>query len=343
MTPVLEIVAPGLMATIQDLGRMGHQAQGMPTSGALDMGNLRLANQIVGNAQGMGALEFRIMGPTIRVLADSVRVALTGTTGSIELLGETPQSFASNRSVTFRRGETFRIGAIADSAVCYLAVEGGFDVPALYDSQSTYLAGGFGGFAGRVLAAGDRLPLRKEAPEVRPEAICTAPFSYRTGEAVRVVPGPQSDYFTKEGLATFLSSDYVLTPDSNRMGAQLDGAVIAHAKGANINSDGIVTGAIQVPGNGLPIILLADHQTTGGYPKIAVVASADISRIGRMKPGERLRFQAVSVAEAEEARERLEAKIAAAVASIALLPGEGDLLAHMLAHSNLVSGVHSEE
>ena len=338
----LEVVAPGLMSTIQDLGRFGHQAQGMPVSGALDPGNLRLANALVGNDQGRGALEIRILGPTIRVMAESVRIALAGTGGFIEVHSPVREQIPACRSVILRQGQEFRVAGISDSAVCYLAVEGGFDLPSLYGSQSTYVSGGFGGFEGRGLQAGDLLPLALSSVEVRAEHFCPVPLGYGLDGPVRVVLGPQDDYFTPEGIEAFFSQTYILSADANRMGVRLQGEGIAHAKGADINSDGIVTGSVQVPGNGLPIILLADHQTTGGYPKIATVISADIARIGRMAPGAEVRFSCVTVPEAEAARRRQERQIEAAVDAIQTLPQGVDLFDYLLANSNLISGVIAE-
>ncbi|WP_114010734.1 biotin-dependent carboxyltransferase family protein [Cohaesibacter intestini] len=336
---VLEIVNPGMMATIQDFGRFGYQAKGVPTSGALDFVNLRLANRLVGNEEGQGALEFRIMGPTIRVLADSVRIALTGTEAVIELMEPVAKRVPSYQSVTLQKGALFKVGVTADTAVAYLAVEGGFDVPDVYASQSTYMSGGFGGFEGRALQVGDLLPLALASVPDRHEQVCDAPLLLDSTDPIRVVPGPQKDYFSKAGLKTFFSESYVISGDSNRMGSRLEGAPVAHEKGADINSDGIVTGAIQVPGNGLPIVLLADHQTTGGYPKIGCVASADLPRLGRMKPGCALTFSAVTVAQAEKARRLLEQQLAQSIAAFKAVPSEQEQFWNHLAECNLIDGV----
>nr|WP_321443694.1 biotin-dependent carboxyltransferase family protein [uncultured Cohaesibacter sp.] len=336
---MLEIVNPGMMASIQDLGRFGYQAKGVPTSGALDFVNLRLANCLVGNEAGQGALEFRIMGPTMRVLAKSVRIALAGTQAVIEQLEPVAKRIPAYQSVTLTEGVLFRIGVTADTAVAYLAVEGGFDVPDIYASQSTYMSGGFGGFEGRGLQAGDHVPLAFEAAPERRELLCDAPIALDSVDPIRVVPGPQKDYFSKTGLKTFFSESFTISGDSNRMGARLEGVPVAHEKGADINSDGIVTGAIQVPGNGLPIVLLADHQTTGGYPKIGCVASADLPRLGRMKPGSALSFASITVAQAEKARRRLEAQIVETIASFRDVPSEEEQLWARLFGCNLIDGV----
>jgi len=336
---MLEIVNPGMMASIQDLGRFGYQAKGVPTSGALDYVNLRLANRLVGNREGQGALEFRIMGPTIRVQAESMRVALAGTDSVIEQLEPVARQHPAYQSVTFRRGDLFRIGVTADTAVAYLAVEGGFSVPDVYASQSTYMSGGFGGLEGRALKAGDLLPLTLANVPDRHEQVCDTPLVLDSADPIKVVPGPQKDYFSKAGLKTFFCETYTISAESNRMGSRLEGVPVTHEKGADINSDGIVTGAIQVPGNGLPIVLLADHQTTGGYPKIGCVASADLPRLGRMKPGSSLTFRSVTVAQAEKARRLLEQQLAQSIAAFKAVPSEQEQFWNRLAECNLIDGV----
>ena len=276
MSPHLLVQSPGPFTTIQDLGRFGRQDLGVPVSGALDTVALRIANVLVGNPETMAGLEIRGAGPLLRVEADSVRVALGGTAAALEILGEAPRIVPGWQSVRLVRGEAFRIGTLRDTATCYCAVEGGFAVPALFDSQSTYVRGRMGGFEGRALRSGDRVPVsRREAPE-RGELRLPSPPPYDAGSPVRVVLGPQHDHFTKAAVATFLESSFTVSHQADRMGLRLEGPALEHAGGHDIVSDGIATGAIQVPGTGLPIILLADHQTTGGYPKIATVASVDL-------------------------------------------------------------------
>ncbi|WP_316860432.1 biotin-dependent carboxyltransferase family protein [uncultured Cohaesibacter sp.] len=342
MCPALEVVEPGLMTTVQDFGRYGHQAQGVPVSGALDPGSLRLANALVGNDQGAGGLEIRVLGPTLKVVSSSVRVALCGTDCAIEFVGERRVPVASNRSVLLQKGQIIRIGHVSDSAVCYLAVEGGFDLPPLYGSQSTYLAGKMGGFEGRALQKGDCLKLARDVDDVEIIRLCPEPFlPSRTGK-IRVVLGPQDDYFGTEAITGFLSQTYRISQEANRMGVRLLGEPIGHLKGADINSDGIVTGSIQIPGNGLPIILLADHQTTGGYPKIATVIRADVARLGRMVPGSELSFLKVGIEDAEEAAIAQDNRIRQAIASIVSVTGEDGLYDYMLQNSNLVCGAVAE-
>ncbi len=338
----LEVITPGLMDSVQDLGRFGHQAQGVPVSGALDSLHLRLANALVGNELGQGALEIRFSGPTLEVNAPSVRIAFCGTEGFVDLLGSETIRLPANQSHRLVKGDIIRIGAISDSAVCYLAVEGGFNLPLLYGSQSTYLLGKFGGFHGRSLQPGDLVPLTMDQVESRAEAVMVDPPQLDQQGPIRVVLGPQDDYFSKKGIKTFLSESYQISSQSNRMGLRLGGPAIEHEKGFNINSDGIVTGAIQVPGTGQPILLLSDHQTTGGYPKIATVVSVDLPRLGRAAPGAKLTFRAISVAEAEQARRQQEQRLQAVIAGFEYLPPGANLLDYLLANRNLISGTTAD-
>jgi biotin-dependent carboxylase-like uncharacterized protein len=308
MTPALRVIAPGLMTTLQDLGRRGYQHLGVPVSGALDPVCLQAANLLAGNAPGIGALEIAYQGPTLAVEADSVRIACAGGQAAVDILG--PDGGAGQRLGPFEsarlvRGQTLKIGALSGSAILYLAVEGGLAVAPVMGSQSTLTRGGIGGFAGRALQAGDILPLnRPSAPER--EEIMLPPLDLSPPGRVRVVLGPQDDHFTPAGLATLLASPYTISRASDRMGMRLDGPTLEHsAKGYNIVSDGIAPGSIQVPGNGLPIVLLADRQTTGGYPKAATVISGDLPALGRMMPGATISFAAVDVDTAERAAREL--------------------------------------
>jgi len=336
-------MAPGLFTTIQDFGRFGHQALGIPVCGALDPVGLRLANALVGNAGDAGALEIRIAGPTMRVETESARIALAGTTAVIEVLGKRPLRIASGRSLRLKDGDVFRIGAVADTSCCYLAVEGGFDVAAPFGSQSTYVRGGFGGFEGRPLKDGDRLPLAAPQVSDRPDLALAAEPALDAPGPIRVVLGPQDNYFTEGGIATLLESEFTISPNADRMGLRLDGPVLEHALGYNIASDGIATGSIQVPGTGKPIVLLADHQTTGGYPKIATVISADLPRLGRMRPGHKLRFAAVSVTDAEAVRRAQEAVVRRWLADLVAVGAPGHADTGRLLVTNLISGVVGPE
>jgi biotin-dependent carboxylase-like uncharacterized protein len=346
MTAALRVLAPGLMTTLQDLGRPGWQHLGVPVSGALDHVSLRAANLLVGNPTGVGALEIAYQGPTLRVEADSVRVALAGGRAPIDILpadgdGSAGRRLAPCESVRLLRGEVLRIGALTGSAVAYLAVEGGFAIAPVLGSQSTLIRAAIGGFEGRALRAGDVLPL-KQSNAVEREEVMLPPLDLTPPRRIRIVLGPQDDYFRPAGLRALLESTYTVSQASDRMGMRLEGPPLEHsAKGYNIVSDGIAHGSIQVPGNGLPIILLADRQTTGGYPKIAAVISADIPVVGRMTPGAKIAFEVVDIQAAEAAARQLAADIAAMAANLAPAQREAKIDVGRLLGENLVSGVVS--
>jgi allophanate hydrolase len=343
MTAGLKVVAPGMHTTIQDLGRHGYQAFGVPVSGALDGASHRLANRIVGNADDAPTLEILFQGPTLEVLADSVRVGIAGAGAEIELIGDRARGLGGWRSVFLRRHQVFRVSRLGDAACCYLAVEGGFSVERCLGSASTYARGGFGGLEGRALRQGDRVPLAREQASDRAELGLAEPPRSGREQPIRIVLGPQHDHFTQEALQRLTREEFLVSQHSDRMGMRLDGPSLAHRDGYNIVSDGIATGAIQVPGSGQPILLLADHQTTGGYPKIATVVSADIPVVGRRRPGDAIRFAAVEVAEAERLRRQDEAAFQTLVARLAPVKTTGELDATRLFEANLISGVVFDE
>lgn len=310
MTDVLRVVASSSVCTLQDLGRIGQQRFGVPVSGALDPVSLRIANALVGNPDATAALEMFYKGPTLAVAAESVRVASIG--AALEVLsGAASRPVPARQSVRLVRGERIRVGRCKTSLVAYLAVEGGFSLPGFLGSLSTFVRAGLGGIDGRALRKGDALPLALATAPERDEHRAPAWDILAPRARVRVVFGPQDDYFTERGRRTLVASRYTVSLQSDRMGMRLEGPALEHAKGFNIVSDGTAPGSIQVPGNGLPIVLLADRPTTGGYPKIATVVSADLPAFGRLRPGATIGFDAVSVEQAEAARRELEAQIAA--------------------------------
>jgi biotin-dependent carboxylase-like uncharacterized protein len=239
-----------------------------------------------------------------------------------------------------RRGEALRIGALTGANVLYVAFEGGFDIAPVLGSVSTDIRSGVGGWHGRALAAGDRLPLRRAQASPRSE-VCLEGFVFKPRPRIRVIKGPQLDHFPDAEVAAFLDSEYTVGPSADRMGMRLTGRKIAHSRGFDIASDGIAPGSIQVPGNGQPIVLLADRQTTGGYPKVATVISADLPALGRLTPGARIAFEAVDIEAAEAAARQLAADIGALTARIAPVRREAAIDATRLMGENLVSGVVS--
>jgi biotin-dependent carboxylase-like uncharacterized protein len=345
--PMLRVVAPGPMTTLQDGGRDGHQRFGIPVSGAMDPVALAAANLLVRNPRDAAALELAYLGPTLKVEAESIRVAYAGGIAAVEVLdadGEAPpRKVPPLTSVRLTRGQSLRIGGLSGSVVGYLAVAGGFDVVPFLGSKATFVRGGLGGFCGRALRAGDRLPLAAPSAPSRDELMLPALDIPAPGR-VRVVLGPQDDHFGEAGLDTFFGSTFTVSAATDRMGMRLDGPAIAHKDDFNIVSDGIAPGAIQVPGDGLPIVLLADRQTTGGYPKIATVISADLPGLGRLGPGASLSFERVDIDTAVAARRALTTMIDGLAAGLAPAGGTVDVAARLL-EVNLVGGfvdMHAE-
>ncbi|HTR86565.1 MAG TPA: biotin-dependent carboxyltransferase family protein [Reyranella sp.] len=341
----LKVIRPGLFDTIQDRGRIGYMALGMPTAGAMDRIGLALANALVGNPKETAGLEIGVMGPDLLVEADSVRVALVGplSPALIEAPDAQPRPLDSNRTHLLKRGQVLKVGMVEGSSTAYLVVAGGFALPPFMGSLSTYARAGVGGLKGRKLAADDLLPLKLEHAPAGDERKLGASFDYGSGP-VRIVWGPQDDHFSEAGRKAFTGGDYKVSKEADRMGIRFEGPIIEHAKpvaegGADIISDGIGPGAIQVPGAGLPIVLLADRQTVGGYPKIATVASVDLPRLGRLLPGQSVRFAAVTVEEAEKLRRDQEQRLARAIADFQAARPAGGIDLARLYEANLIDGV----
>jgi biotin-dependent carboxylase-like uncharacterized protein len=347
MTALL-VKQPGIHTTVQDRGRFGYQAQGVPVSGALDWTMLRLANALVGNAPYEAGFEILFGGPALEVEGGPVRVALAAFGGTLSIEGAATRTFPAWRSVTARKGERVMVKGTGMPICAYLAIEGGFDLPPVLGSLSTYARGKFGGFKGRALAAGDVLPLRRAA-SARGEAALAdpprvTPVGMRSNDnspaLLRVVPGPQDDLFKPEALAILCGSVYTVARNSDRMGLRFEGPELPHLKGHDILSDGIASGTLQVPGDRRPMMLIGDRQTSGGYPKIAAVCTADVPRAGRLKPGDPVRFAPVAVAEAQRLARAHAAEIERIAANlVGASAGEMDL--ERLYAGNLVSGVVS--
>jgi UPF0271 protein len=336
MSGALEIVACPTPLSVQDLGRPGYRHLGVPLSGALDSQALQLLNALLGNPAAAAALEMRLVGPTLRADAP-VCVALAHVAGEIERSDEaqTRAALPPWQTATLAAGDVLRIGAVS-GGVGYLGVAGGFDVPLVLGSRAFYLRAGIGA----PLTAGARLPVVAQELSAAPRAVLPAP-TFSSVAPLRVMPGPQADHFTAAAFATLCSSSYRVGRAADRMGLRLEGPLLQHepARGADIVSDAVTPGAIQVPGDGLPIVLLADGQTVGGYAKIATVISADLPRLGRLLPGDELRFVLVDAAEAAAARQESDAWLAAQIAAIRALPPAGGIDLDALYTHNLVDGV----
>jgi biotin-dependent carboxylase-like uncharacterized protein len=296
---VISLLKAGLLASVQDLGRPGFRDAGMPVAGAMDRHALACANLLVGNPPGAAAVELTLVGGTWRFEADLL-AAVTGADLGATLDGAPVGPWASFRAgagslLAFKPA---RIGVRA-----YLAVRGGIDVPVVLGSRSTYARAAVGGFQGRALATGDRLPVGVAAgPGPAPLALSPAEVPPSGGGAtLRVLLGPQDDRFTEEGIATFLSSGYRVTPQNDRMGYRLEGPPIAMRGAADIITDPLVPGAVQVPGSGQPIVMGADAQTTGGYIKIATVIGPDLRLLAQARAPDLLRFARITQEEAVQA------------------------------------------
>jgi len=288
---VFEVVQPGLLTTVQDKGRYGYQQYGVPVSGAMDSYALMVANLLVGNSEGDACLEITVLGPRLRILGDTL-IAITGADLS-PALNNNPLPMWEAVKVCY--GDTISFGYPKRGCRSYLAIAGGIDVPKVMGSRSTYIKSRLGGLEGRSLRPGDRL--RSGATRVEFSASKLPSqyiFEYKAENELRVILGPQDDYFTERGIQTFLHSEYRISVQADRMGYRLEGPPIEHKAGADIVSDGVPPGAVQVPGDGLPIILLADRQTTGGYVKIATVSTIDLTKLAQAKPGDRVRFLRVT-------------------------------------------------
>ncbi len=297
----IHVLDPGFLTTVQDLGRQGFERFGVPVSGAMDRFALMAANALVGNPWEAAGLEAALVGPTLQ-FEEEAAVAVTGTGFSLYVQGQRVPAWTA---VRVPAGSTVRLENTTGSGWGTLAIGGGLDVPVVMGSRSTYLRGKFGGLEGRPVAAGDRLAVG--AARQQPASVAGRELparlrpAYRPDPVVEVILGPQETAFSAAGLETFFSAEYEVAPDSDRMGYRLAGPAIEHRGSADILSDGIVFGSVQVPANGQPIIMMSDRQPTGGYTKIATVISADLPLLAQCPlDGGRVRFRETTVEAAQD-------------------------------------------
>lgn len=309
----LKIIRPGLMTTLQDAGRYGYQKMGIITSGAMDMYSLRMANILVGNDEYEAALEITLRGPTIEFTSDTL-IAITGGDLCPVLDGQKEQTL---RPVAVKAGAILKFTSCKVGARAYLAVAGGYDVPEVMGSKSTYLRAGIGGFYGRALQKGDLLSTNEPSEygqQMMINLLSRGAHSYAHAKwyiskvhtskenlrkPIRVMAGLQYDEFCEKAKYDFCATDYLITTQSDRMGYRLSGAKLELNHPLEMISEVASLGTIQVPPDGNPIILMADHQTTAGYPVIGQVATVDVARIAQLKPGDRIYFKLISNEEAE--------------------------------------------
>jgi len=296
-----------MLTTVQDLGRRGYQGLGVPVAGPMDWYSHRLANQRIGNDPMAAALEVTLLGPELAAEGDVI-VSVAGADFEMTVDGV---GVRADEPVVIRSGGKLRFGTRGSGTRATLAVRGGFDLPVTLGSRATHLVSSIGPFGGRALRAGDRLPVSESAPSS--EGRHGRPLNVPVGGArVRVVPAAHRDRFTDEAWSTLLSSRFTVTPQSNRMGYRLDGPRLTHSRGADILSEAMPLGALQVPSSGQPILLMADRQTTGGYPTIANVITADLPLAGQLAPGDWIEFETCSLDEAIAALRAREADLSPA-------------------------------
>ncbi len=298
MNEAMKIIKPGLATSVQDLGRKGYQQYGVVVAGAMDDFALQAANLLVGNKRGEAALEIALMGPEIMMLENTV-VAICGADLSPKLDGEAMSCW---KSYFVEKGQRLSFGKPNNGGYAYLAVAGGLKTPEVMGSRSTYVKTEMGGYKGRFLKKGDYLETGFPSSKLKQlsgrSIKITKAMDYQSRRHIRVVLGPDRQGFTEESIQQFLTSPYKVTPQSDRMGYRLDGPPLDGE--ADIISDAVLPGTIQVPANGKPIVLLADRQTTGGYARIASVISVDLPYVAQQRAGNELRFAAVSVREAQQ-------------------------------------------
>ena len=288
-----------MLTSVQDLGRWGLQAQGVPVAGPMDEYSHRLANHLVGNDPHAAALEVTLIGPEIQAL-DDVLCAVAGATFPLTAGVE---QVRMHEPFVLRSGTALRFGQRTRGARATLAVRGGIAVPPIFGSRATSLVARMGPFDGRALRAGDVLPIDDEAdarPAKRPAAAIGRLPLPAGGARLRVMTGPHAEMFTAAAYDTLFGGRFTITPQSNRMGYRLEGPRLVHRGSADILSDATAIGSVQVPASGQPIVLMADRQTTGGYPKIATVISADLPLAGQLAPGDWIEFKVCTRGEARD-------------------------------------------
>jgi KipI family sensor histidine kinase inhibitor len=299
------VLRPGMFTTVQDAGRWGHQSSGVPVGGALDQVSHRAANAAVGNPTECATLEATMTGPELRLDHD-VQLAVAGADLSASLDG---REFPVGAAVSGRAGTVLRFGERRSGARAYVAFDGGIDVVPVLGSRATHVGACLGGVRGRALAAGDRLPLPRRTRAGAGRGLSMPTLS--GGAKLRFLPGPQHDAFTGEAFRLLESTRFTVTPQSNRMGYRLSGARLPRVASEEMISDAAFTGGIQVPSSGDPILLMHDRQTTGGYPQIGTVITADLPLAGQLMPGDWIEFERCTMAEALQALSTQEAMLRA--------------------------------
>jgi antagonist of KipI len=287
---VIQVIAPGLFTTVQDLGREGFGPMGVSPSGAADAVSLRMGNRLVGNAEGAAGLEMTLLGGTF-AFPDGAVFALAGSDFGATLDGKPVELWTAFEA---KPGQALKLGPTQTGSRCYLCVRGGIEVKEFLGSASTHILSGLGGFEGRALRKGDMVKIGAASGPARERRLSARALNeMQPRKVLRVTPGPQDDWFPEASRRVFYESAYRVAEETNRMGIRLQGASVAKATEGDLTSEGVSLGAVQVPEGGLPIILFVEQQTTGGYPKIANVISADFHSLGQLRPRDEVRFERV--------------------------------------------------
>ena len=294
---VFQVLKPGFFTTVQDLGRYGYLRYGVPISGAMDTFSLVAANLLVANDPDDACLEITLIGPELQALTET-QIAITGGAASPKING---QHVPMWQTLEVQEGAVVSFGKVESGCRAYLSIRGGVDAPLVLGSRSTYVRGGFGGINGRQLKTEDIIggfdvSLLKVGYSMPEELVPQFTGQFKA----RVMLGPQADMFTERGITTFLSSQYKVTLEADRMGYRLEGPIIEHKAKADIISDALLPGAVQIPKNGKPIMIMRDAQTAGGYPKIAVIITPDVSTLGQAKPNDIIEFSKITIQQAHE-------------------------------------------
>lgn len=287
-----------MLTTVQDLGRNGYQSQGFSVAGVMDVRSFKIANLLLDNPENEAVLEFTLIGPTLQFTSDTI-IAITGGDFQPTVNGEPAPMYTA---LYMKRGDILKFGSARTGSRGYIAFSSYLDIPVVMGSRCTNLKSKIGGYKGRKLKDEDYIGFRikrRYLPYFLSRKLDLDEFDEEE-VTLRVVMGPQDDMFTKQGIHTLLSETYTVTSDFDRMGCRLEGPFIASKNGSDIISDGIAFGSIQVPAHGKPIVLLADRQTTGGYAKIATVATVDIPKLVQRKTDHKIRFKAITVEEAQK-------------------------------------------
>ena len=294
---VFQVLKPGMFTTVQDMGRYHYLRYGVPISGAMDVFSLVAADVLVGNNRNAACVETTLIGPELQALRRT-QIAITGGTVSLQINGSSVPMW---ETLEVCEGDVVSFGRMESGCRTYLSIRGGINASSVLGSRSTFVRGGFGGIEGRQLKTGDAIE-GFDVPLLEVEYSTPEELQPRfTGDyKIQVVLGPQGDMFTEKGMGTFLSNPYKVTLEADRMGYRLEGPMIEHKEKADIVSDALLPGAVQVPRDGKPIVIMRDAQTTGGYPKIAVAATPDVSLLGQAKPNDTIEFSKITVQKAHE-------------------------------------------